>query len=416
MNKVFGKLVLSLIITVTLFSSCSKKTISIAEEPTQAQEVIFLQALAHYKKMKAPKSVEKFYYPAALDRFFFRHSLENGENLYLIEKYYSNAKGRIDVAGIYSPECDDGKWIAQLVDTVEEERFGSELIDILENELYIQPPVELNELPLEFGEESVDSLEEKTLPEKTAVNKETSEKSKDEVTTEIIEKRLLGANNRLKMMEFGKEIFVPVVKKDSFITVHTNETQVVRRFYDEAFRLIKKETWFINELSDSKLLNSEEYAFDYDGSTVKNVTAGDKSIRTKYDKLNHLLYAETYEKIDGKEILKVKNNWTYDEKGRITTEENLEYEYENGKIIKTNSKKEIYRYKLINGTELNQPDYEYYEDGILKIKTEYSAEKFYTTSIFFDETFSVISYYENNKKVREVYTAGGFIKRVKNYE
>ena len=78
---------------------------------------------------------------------------------------------------------------------------------------------------------------------------------------------------------------------------------------------------------------------------------------------------------------------------------------------KTSVKTELYYYK----TE-DMPDYEYYEDGNLKISIVYSSKTAYTKQIFFDEDFSVKTYYDEDKKIRDEYYNGDTFVREKIYE
>ena len=51
------------------------------------------------------------------------------------------------------------------------------------------------------------------------------------------------------------------------------------------------------------------------------------------------------------------------------------------------------------------------------MKNKYSIEKGnYTSQVFFDDDFNVKTYYENDIKVKEVYSLGENILRVKNYD
>ena len=60
---------------------------------------------------------------------------------------------------------------------------------------------------------------------------------------------------------------------------------------------------------------------------------------------------------------------------------------------------------------------QYSENGILKLRNKYSDQKgTYTSQVFFDDGFSVKTYYENNARVKEVYYSGNKVMREKIYE
>ena len=63
------------------------------------------------------------------------------------------------------------------------------------------------------------------------------------------------------------------------------------------------------------------------------------------------------------------------------------------------------------------PDFEYFENDVLKMKNKYSSQKgSYTSQIFFEDDFSVKTYYIEEKKVKEIYYSGESVLRVKNYD
>ena len=63
------------------------------------------------------------------------------------------------------------------------------------------------------------------------------------------------------------------------------------------------------------------------------------------------------------------------------------------------------------------PDFQYYENGILKMQNKYSAQKgTYTSRIFFEDGFSVKTYYEDEIRVKDIYYSGNKVLREKVYE
>ena len=77
------------------------------------------------------------------------------------------------------------------------------------------------------------------------------------------------------------------------------------------------------------------------------------------------------------------------------------------------AKKYTYSY---NGDEI-PPDFLYYENGVLKMQNKYSTTKgTYTSRIYFDDDFSVKTYYENELRVKDTYYSGNKILREKLYE
>ena len=300
----------------------------------------------------------------------------------------------------------------------EEERLGTDVLSYLEDEANFTSPI------IETQNNAAQP-EDETVPQ-----------------VEAVEKRLLDSYNRLKAMEYESEIFIPVNKEDSSIIVHYSNKVAVRYFYDNLYRLTKKEYWNMESVENAKLTGTEQYS--YENETKKPY---EKIIETDsavfVSKLNQnglVIRTEKYtvdENLSQERSLSMSKgpvqttNWTYDEKNRITSETLTE-----GKLVK----KQVFNYskvdgqvtstKVKKGTEASQPektdendkaeelppDYEYYENGVLVTKTEYIKKGVYSTTIWFDSTNSVQTDYENYVKVRDVYYTNGIERRIKNYE
>ena len=274
--------------------------------------------------------------------------------------------------------------------TAEEERLGSEVLSYLEDESNFTSPI-IEETP--EPSDNLENNEETTVPK-----------------VESVEKRLLDANNKLKAMEFESEVFVPYSKEDSSVLVHYSNKNAVRLFYDNLYRLTKKEYWKMDSVENSKITGTEFYS--YEGESKKPY---EKKIQTDsavfVSKLNENGLVIRIEKIVDKKTCSV-TTITYDNKDRIITQSVTE----DGIV-----KKEVFNYSVSDkaeekGEEEVPPDYEYYENNNLVTKTEYSKKGVYSTTIWFDKTNSVRTDYENYVKVREVYYTNGVERRVKNYE
>ena len=401
--KKYGLYILALISAGVLLVSCSHKKISFSKETTDAQRMIFFQARYSKTGKKEASLQNNFYYPEALNKFFFRHSMKNGELCYLIELYIPEMKGLIDSERFSWELYDDGSWVDQAVFSLEEKRLGLELFDLMENTLEITSPIE-----------------EENTEEQNEVDDELKNLSDKDLEAEPVEKRILDAKNRLKIMEYNSEIFLPLSNKRNSVMVHFFGSRAVRYFYDSSYRLVKKEIWTIADIKDSKIEQTETYSYDEKSSNIlkRENISGDKSALLEYDSEGNLIKAENYILKDGEKLLNSKSAWTYDKNKRLIQEEKTENEYEGKVCIKTRVKKEAYEYKANtekDGKE-NLLKYEYYEDGDLKIQTIYSGENSYSTSVYFERNYSVTSYYENDKKIRDVYYVDGVERRSRQYE
>lgn len=198
---------------------------------------------------------------------------------------------------------------------------------------------------------------------------------------EFVEKRLTDSLNNLKIMEYGEEIFIPIKQENQLVFIHKYKDTVVRYFLDEENRLKKQEYWLIKSADDSKKIRTE--TFDYNQSN--------KPVRKKIEVENQS--SEYF--------------WTYDDKNRLVREDEIIH-----KENSTSSKSQIYIY---NKNDEIPPDFEYYENGEIKNKQVYNSKTDYWVQTYFEDSFSVITFYENNLKVREQYLSEDEVVREKVY-
>ncbi|MCR5606564.1 MAG: hypothetical protein K6F69_07090 [Treponema sp.] len=207
----------------------------------------------------------------------------------------------------------------------------------------------------------------------------------------------------------GEEDFS--VQKDIFgrkTLVYSNSDSLVQTVYDDFMRLSKKTIWSLpknkSSIADISLIVSYNYASDE--STVADKiseykVSSNEIIEYFYnakglcDKkiLYTLLEDENKENINTK-LKKASYTYKYDDENRLRREETTEYS-ENGDI--TNVDKNVYVY-----TELcSLPDLYFYENDVLRMKTEYKSEDNYFVTTYFDGDYRVLVSYEHGRKVLE---------------
>lgn len=300
----------------------------------------------------------------------------------------------------------------------QEERLGTEVLNFLEDEANFTSPV------IEDIEKS-DEFEEESVPE-----------------VEAVEKRLLDSYNRLKVMEYGSELFVPVTGEDSSIVVHYSDKNAVRIFYDNLYRLTKKEYWKMESVENASLTGTEKYSYKEDSKKpYEKIIESETSLFVSKLNENGLVsrtekYILADQSKDSSGAAKTRKldsvtDWTYDEKNRITSEtltqgslvkkQMFNYAKTDGQVQSTKVQSKDKQDQSDSSEEEDKkdelpPDYEYYENGILVTKTEYVKKGVYSTTIWFDSSNSVRTDYEDYVKVREVYFINGVERRVKSYE
>lgn len=227
---------------------------------------------------------------------------------------------------------------------------------------------------------------------------------------EPVEKRLTDAYNRLKIMEYGTEKFLPVKNGDSSVLVHYSNKAAIRLFYDQLFRLTKKEYWKMDSIENAKITGTELYFYQDDAKKPyeKKIETESAVFVSKYNENGLVIRTEKFSDNKSCSVTLI----SYDDKNRIIKETVTEDGIE---------KKQLFNYTVTdqaeqNGEETVPPDYKYYENDILIIQTLYVKKGFYSTTIWFDKANSVRTDYENYIKVREVYYTDGVERRVKNYE
>ena len=383
MKKIFACLT-ALVLTIC---SCSqKKPAKIFVPNKNYQQYIFTQ-------------IQNDKVPQYFKRLMMRPVLQGGSTLYVFEKLYPECTGLYDSAGFYSGECDNGSWVEFLLFSMEEMRYGQEVLDLLETDV------------------------QEEIPQTPETEQETAD------NTPSVEKTLLDSYGRLRILEFGNERFIPQSLLDSQVLVHFSDKNAVRYFYDQSHRLIKKQYWKMASVEDSTLTSTETYEYEDQSRNPrsKNIENDSARIVSFFDENGLVIKAEKYSKED-KENKKLsslinRTDWKYDDKKRITSQISVDYTYDkSGKLKNKSEKKEIFYYNRADKSEESEenqkmpPDYELYEDGVLKMQTKYESKGNYSTLIVFEPGTSVTTYYEDYAKKKDVYIYNGTEKRVKYYE
>ena len=374
MKKLFWAIVLLFV----LLSSCSHKKQKTVYLPKNfsAQVIQNLDFIVdRLLRNKTPGLFDNLMYTRVYTREF---------RGYLFELYNPYCRGIKDSSGFYSDACDNGQWVEQMLLALEEARMGEEIFSLLEDESLIAPPI----------------IEES--PEGPVVENAAQ-----------IEKVFTDSSGQLTIMKYGSELFIPQHKADSSVLVHYSGKTAIRLFYDSLYRLVKKELWKLESVYDSAVTGLELY--EYTGSSkipdTKTVQNNEYKLVSKLNSDGLVIEADKYSLKENEDsVLLSRTTWKYDEQKRVTDEVVFEYGKAGNKEAPVNEKKQKFIYN--EGADV----YEYYENGSLKIKTEYAEKGNYATTIFFDAHSSVTTWYQDYVKVRDVYMNDGVKTREKVYE
>lgn len=325
---------------------------------------------------------------------------------------------------LYNPALDDATWVESVFARIEEERIAEEL-RVMEESLEEYQIDDASELIKDDEEESTMNSESESS-EVSEMSDETNDSQAEETLSEIEkffseekeEVTKTGKNDLLSFYEFDNEIFTSQDSEGNHILVHSMKEKVNRFFYDDEYKLIKKEVWNIPSASKAALEKTETYKYFENSKVVseKEITGPYTVENVKYNNDGKTLSAEKYAVFEDKEHITEKRLFSYDDDGNLLSDELKEYFYKADDYKDLDysfTKKYLYSYN----DEGIPPDFKYFENGILKMHNKYSTEKgIFTSRIFFDEGLSVKSYYENNIRVRDVYYRNNSIIREKVYE
>lgn len=325
----------------------------------------------------------------------------------------------------YSPAEDDASWVESLLARIEEERIAEELASMeasvseyqLEEETFDE---EKKSDSASSDNSPADNSPEENPPEEISPIEKFFEEAKEG-------KSLTGKNNQLRFFEFENEILSPQQTENGLVVVHSTDSNISRIFYDEKYNMVKREEWNIKSAADAKLLKTEAFSYSEETGKVlqKDITSQTDFESITYNEASSPVSAKKYTISDDKKYITMERNWVYDEKNQLIKDEQKEYLYKNKDF---NTKPEIFskRYEYTyydietEGEEDKNeipPDSKYYENDVLKMKYNYTAEKgSWYTWIYFDDLLSVKTYYEKEVRVYDEYYNAGKLMRKKVYD
>ncbi len=410
-------------ILILLLSSCSKNA-GQEKSGDNAQKKERLENFIFEVNMNAVlgKSESKYYMPDALKAFVGRKYLTKSHVYFMAEEPFPSKYGIIDASDFYDASADDAAWVDSCIIRLEEERIAAQLeaMEALLEEGEAVDDADVNIADLAEGEHgeasdgsdgSVGEGDDAASGENAASNEDVSIIPEGPSTDGTIK------NNHLSFSEFDREKFIVQEKNGKKILIYAADGSVLRRFYDENYRLDKEEYWYIKSAENAEIKKTLDYEYDGQGKlAVKKITENGMLDIYKYTDSGLVSKKDSFYVLEDKNIISSSVARTYNEKKDVLSEIFITYTYTDNtyeKLKYSTEQKYIYTYN----EEDIPPDFKYYEDGSLKMHNKYSGEKGrFTSQIFFDERYSVKTYYEDNMRVREVFFLDGAVRREKYYE
>lgn|GEM_PF-1117099 len=227
------------------------------------------------------------------------------------------------------------------------------------------------------------------------------------------------AEGKLKAFAFEAERFTLSDVNGESVTVNASGEKAVRKTYDALMRLVKRDVWKIASTAKESVRESNEtfyYNADrtYPASSVTE-REGRREERFYDDEGRVISRTDFFVDKDGTQIPDTKMTRLYADGNKILEEKKSRWEYADEKklqLVAVRVQKKIYDYAA---GEKN-PNYYFYEDGKLRIKTIYAQNDAYVTTLYFDDGYTVISEYAAGEKIRETIKHGDRVLRTKKYD
>ncbi|MDE5898733.1 MAG: hypothetical protein K2H09_05655, partial [Treponemataceae bacterium] len=244
------------------------------------------------------------------------------------------------------------------------------------------------------------------------------------------ERRLRDSERLLRLYSFGDELLYVGNDGGSRVIVRTDGRRGVRTYFDDAMRMVRRERWELSGGMEAELSAVERYRYGSSSVPVSAVILEDGERRVlRYDEAGRLSECRIYVRLedvpedglrpagvskDGR-VLRSLTRWQYAVAGRLGEAYYEEYEYEKGvysRPASVRTRRDVYEYKIEGGA----PDYYYYEDGVIRMQTVYSAPDSYVTTLYFDGGFVVESYYTDGRHTKDFYYLDGTLRRRRFYD
>lgn len=357
------------------------------------------------KSYEESQKISSFYCAQKTASFFSQTvwTFENGAVL-LADFVFPEQTGLILSSLKNDSYMDSGVWISSLLE-------GSS------GDFIIRRPDELNHSQKELA--SIIEADELQSTDEFSVESENYSSSPDFFDNQNSSVRVVkNPDNALVFYSYTDEFMSFQQDEDKRVVIRGDNNRFLRLFFDDSMRLQKKELWNYTKNVDSSLISYVQ-KYEYKGESaipfLSEIKEEEKKSILEYDEKGRVYKTTIYSIEDGKSYKDSLTTWKFSGDGKVSEKYYEKYSYRNNKahsLISTDSKKEVYEYKVDEKT----PDYYYYENNELRMKTEYSAGDEYVTTTYFDGGFMVESYYKNDFRIKDLFYVNGIIKRTKIYE
>ena len=331
------------------------------------------------------KSPQQFLITQEMKTFAKRRFFTDDKVFFAGEEVFNQHYGSFETL-FYDPSQESADWVDSCISLVEEEKIAAQLA-LLEDEDFI-----IDEQPLPEPESPVIS---------------------DTPATEIS-----GKDGQLVTSEFENEKLVTQEHNGKRILIYASNGNVLRKIYDEKQRIEKEEEWEISSVDKQEIKKSTEYIYSEESGRIakKKITENGRLEIISFVGKGLVAKKEVYQVLEKENKIISSFERRYNQEDKVSSEVSTSYTYTDDTYEKL---KESYeqKYEYFYNEGDIPPDFKYYEDGMLRMHNKYSVEKgSYTSQIYFDNNYSVKTYYEDSVRVREVFFIDGQVRREKLYE
>ncbi len=359
-----------------------------------------------------------------------KYSRDFNSSIYLCEYYFPEKIGVIDS----TISAED---LSSVSESGDSENASFDWIDMLLRGLNANPtPSEAESFDVTDGSKILEMLEGE---DNRGIDAPDDGKEEKELPQEYTYTKEGGS---LRRFTYDGEQFAAWNEGEFTVLVNYYGDKVIRKYFDSLFRLSKSERF--KTAATAKKINLEnetEYEYLNDSSTpeksVEKQISAKKRLESHFDEEGRVIsvleshYEEREKKSKSKkkdetaekeEILldDKKTSRKYDDKGRVTEEEIITWNYKkllSGKYSTSErSVKNVYDYSSVSDENNIPPDYRFFENGELHLERKYKTGDTYSEKLYFDSNFSVEVIYEGGIKKTEIIYLNGKEQRRRDFE
>lgn len=237
---------------------------------------------------------------------------------------------------------------------------------------------------------------------------------------EDVERIIESSDGSMRHFSFGKEHLSQGRLGEYVVVTDEAEGTLRRKLFDSDKKLVRYEQYSVNsDLKNSNKLFVRNYFYNEEGMLTESIQENlddQTKISCLYNEHKLVSRKQTFHK-DGDDYKQDSDtSFEYDDEYNLTLEECKMWFYTKGRndsvVVKKSSTKKLYKYT----DKSSYPDYEFYENNVLRMTTVYESENVYNEKMYFNDGIAVEVRYEDGKKTEEKILFNGVEQRRTHFE